>query len=226
MSRSTCTRLFARVLHRTPAYSRSHRDFLLTSRVRSFSQSQSLYSTTTAGTTSHGGSGYIKKIVLASAVGLAVTLAIYNARHARSFGSSGKPDSSSSLQTNYASPEDLQLAIEELRNTFPDHHVVETNPETLRIYGNSENSYHPASPHSVVVRMHSTEDVVKVVNISRKYMVPLTAYSGATSLEGHFSGVRGLSNFQGGVLKDRSLVSFREYLFRYVRHGQNSPYQW
>ena len=33
------------------------------------------------------------------------------------------------------------------------------------------------------------EDVVKVVNIARKYRIPIVAYSGATSLEGHYSGV-------------------------------------
>ncbi|KAH9934931.1 FAD-linked oxidase-like protein [Fomitopsis serialis] len=46
----------------------------------------------------------------------------------------------------------------------------------------------PTSPHSVAVRPQSTEDVVKIVNIARKYRVPIVPYSGATSLEGHFSG--------------------------------------
>jgi D-lactate dehydrogenase (cytochrome) len=35
---------------------------------------------------------------------------------------------------------------------------------------------------------HSTGDVVKVVNISRKYRVPIIALGGATSIEGHFTG--------------------------------------
>jgi len=39
------------------------------------------------------------------------------------------------------------------------------------------------------VRPKSTEDVVKIVNIAKKYRVPIVPYSGATSLEGHFSGV-------------------------------------
>jgi FAD/FMN-containing dehydrogenase len=34
----------------------------------------------------------------------------------------------------------------------------------------------------------STEDVVKVVNVARKWRMPVTAYSGGTSLEGHFGG--------------------------------------
>jgi D-lactate dehydrogenase (cytochrome) len=36
----------------------------------------------------------------------------------------------------------------------------------------------------------STEDVVKVVNISRKYKVPIIPFGVGNSLEGHFAGVR------------------------------------
>jgi hypothetical protein len=45
-------------------------------------------------------------------------------------------------------------------------------------------------PHSVVVYPDSTEDVVKIVNVARKYRMPIIPYSGGTSLEGHFAGVR------------------------------------
>lgn len=61
--------------------------------------------------------------------------------------------------------------------------------ETLETYGYSPNSYHHAAPHSVVVRVFSTEDVVNVVKVARKWRMPVTAYSGGTSLEGHFGGV-------------------------------------
>ncbi|KAF9483866.1 D-lactate dehydrogenase cytochrome oxidoreductase [Pholiota conissans] len=88
----------------------------------------------------------------------------------------------------YASPAQLKTAIAELRTVFPDPKMVDTDPNELKIYGSSENSYHPASPHAVIVRPKNTYDVVKVVNIARNYRVPITAYSGATSLEGHFSG--------------------------------------
>lgn len=60
---------------------------------------------------------------------------------------------------------------------------------TLQIYATSPNSYHPASRHSLVVKVQGTEDVVKVVNVARKYRIPVTPYSGGTSLEGHFAGV-------------------------------------
>ncbi|KAJ7118759.1 D-lactate dehydrogenase cytochrome oxidoreductase [Mycena epipterygia] len=98
------------------------------------------------------------------------------------------PPADENAPPQYASPRELRVAIEKLRQTFPDAGSVDTNPDTVKTAGSSENSYHPASPHSVVVRPKSTEDVVKAVNIAREFKVPITAYSGATSLEGHFSG--------------------------------------
>jgi D-lactate dehydrogenase (cytochrome) len=207
MFRPTCTsRLFARAIsYRAPAaLSRSHKDLLGALRVRHGDRPSCLtrfYSTSSAGGSNGIKNGYIREIILASAAcaGLAATLGIYyNARimHSESLRlrteTSSVKSESSVFETHYASPKELQLAIQELRQSFPDEHVIRTDPETLRLYGSSENSYHPTSPHSAVIRIRSTEDVVKVVNISRKYRVPLTAYSGATSLEGQFAGVRGL----------------------------------
>ena len=97
----------------------------------------------------------------------------------------GKP----SFKHKYASPSEAQKAIEELKGIFPDKGRVKTDQETLETYGYSPNSYHHAAPHSVVVRVFSTEDVVKVVKVARKWRMPITAYSGGTSLEGHFGGV-------------------------------------
>lgn len=63
------------------------------------------------------------------------------------------------------------------------------DPRTLENYATSSNSYHPASRHSLVVKVQGTEDVVKVVNVASKHRIPVTPYSGGTSLEGHFAGV-------------------------------------
>ncbi|KAF9567577.1 hypothetical protein CPC08DRAFT_814085 [Agrocybe pediades] len=101
---------------------------------------------------------------------------------------SGRRDRLTSSETIYGSSNDIKLAIDELRKAFPDKKTVVTDPETLKVYGSSEHSYHPASPHSVIVRPNSTEDVVKIVNIARSRRIPIIPYSGATSLEGHFSG--------------------------------------
>lgn len=98
---------------------------------------------------------------------------------------------SSSFSTpTYGSPEDVQKAIEELCDALPGRNRVQTSPDSLRVHGSSDHSYHPSCPHSVVVMAYSTDDVVKVVNISRKYKVPIIALGGATSIEGHFTGVR------------------------------------
>ncbi|KAG2062006.1 hypothetical protein BDR06DRAFT_868832 [Suillus hirtellus] len=88
----------------------------------------------------------------------------------------------------YGSPEEVQKAIEELRDALPGKNRVQTSPDSLRVHGSSDHSYHPSCPHSVVVMAYSTDDVVKVVNISRKYKVPIIALGGATSIEGHFTG--------------------------------------
>ncbi|XP_006458232.1 hypothetical protein AGABI2DRAFT_199668 [Agaricus bisporus var. bisporus H97] len=98
-------------------------------------------------------------------------------------------DKSESIQeSHYASPEELNLAIRDLQRVFSGPNQTTTDPDALRTYGSSENSYHPTAAHAIIVRPSSTEDVVHIVNIARKYRVPIVAYSGATSLEGHFSG--------------------------------------
>lgn len=43
--------------------------------------------------------------------------------------------------------------------------------------------------HTVVVYPRSTEDVVKIVKIATEYRMPVTPFSGGTSLEGHYRGV-------------------------------------
>ena len=98
-----------------------------------------------------------------------------------------KADFGQDSQPAYASVKELQQAIAELQEALPGKVTTETI--ALDSYGSSSNSYHPSHPHSVVVHAQSTEDVVAVVNIARKYRVPIVPYGGATSLEGHYSGV-------------------------------------
>jgi len=108
----------------------------------------------------------------------------------------------------FGSPLEFQKAISELKATFADESAVSTDPGDLHVHGSSENDYYPGAfhynlrsnqsptekkqtgaPHSVVVYPESTADVVKIVKIATKYRMPITPYSGATSLEGHFRGV-------------------------------------
>ena len=139
--------------------------------------------------TAESSGGYTWKAIIGSAVVLAAAAGLYSTQKHQPVEPLKSSTSTKALETNYASPEELKSAIQELQNTFIEDHVVETNLDVLQQYGSSDNSYHPSAPHSVAIRVRSTEDVVKVVNISRKYRVPITAYSGATSLEGHYSGV-------------------------------------
>jgi D-lactate dehydrogenase (cytochrome) len=126
-------------------------------------------------------------------------------------------------QSRYGTADEMQKAIAELRDALPAKNAVSTDPDALTTYGSSPNSYHPESPHSVVVHVTSTEDVVKVVNIARKYRVPVVAYGGATSIEGHFSGVRPISNLGENRLKlDFYVGACGQHLLGYLGNGQDS----
>ncbi|KAL1744203.1 FAD-linked oxidase-like protein [Schizophyllum fasciatum] len=92
------------------------------------------------------------------------------------------------VKPGYGSHRDVVKAIEKLREAFPEEGRVVTDPIVTAQYGSSDNTYLPTSPHSVVVRPRSTEDVVTIVNIARTHRIPIVPYSGATSLEGHFAG--------------------------------------
>jgi len=74
----------------------------------------------------------------------------------------------------------------------------------------------------VVVRPESTEDVAKIVKIAVKYKMPVTPYSGGSSLEGNFRAVR----VTLPVLVPRAESYFaalgRWDMHRYVRDGQDS----
>ncbi|KAI0276801.1 hypothetical protein BGY98DRAFT_1090140 [Russula aff. rugulosa BPL654] len=98
----------------------------------------------------------------------------------------------------YGTPEDFGHAIEELKTLFSKD-TVTTDQDQLEAHGFSPNAHHPGFPHSVVVYPDSTEDVVKIVNLARKYRMPIIPYSGGTSLEGHFAGWK-----SGGICVDMS----------------------
>ncbi|KAF9553236.1 hypothetical protein CPC08DRAFT_673450 [Agrocybe pediades] len=100
----------------------------------------------------------------------------------------------------FATPEEMEQAITELKKTFGqegDNGKVSTDPDDLHDHGFSENDHHPGMNHSVVVYPESTEDVVQIVKIATKYRAPITAYSGATSLEGQYRG-----HATGGICVD------------------------
>ena len=95
-------------------------------------------------------------------------------------------------QPSYGSLEDYKALIGELRLRWRSkgkEDKVSTDKEDLETHGISDWSYHEAKRPTVVVWVESTEEVQEVVLLARKYKVPITPYSGGTSLEGHFSSV-------------------------------------
>ena len=97
------------------------------------------------------------------------------------------PQNTSPPKPKYGGPKEIQQAIKELQAVLPNQ--VHVDPLTVEAYGTSPLNYPPGSPHAVHVAVTSTEDVVKVVNISRKYKVPIVPFGAGNSLEGQFSGV-------------------------------------
>lgn len=71
-----------------------------------------------------------------------------------------------------------------------------TDAEVLKAYGSPKYTTYMGSedarPHGVVVLPLSTSDVVAIVNIARKWDVPIVPFGNGTSLEDHTDGVRGL----------------------------------
>ncbi|KAI0299658.1 FAD-linked oxidase-like protein [Multifurca ochricompacta] len=118
--------------------------------------------------------------------------------HTAAVSSPSRSPSKSKSKPVYGTPEEFARAIEELRTLFAEG-AVTTAKDQLEAHGFSPNAHHPGCPHSVVVYPSSTEDVVKIVNVARKYRMPVIPYSGGTSLEGHFAGWK-----SGGICIDMS----------------------
>lgn len=96
------------------------------------------------------------------------------------------------VQPKYGSPADYRAAIGEITDLFKrkgkeDH--VSTDPSDLTAHGVSDWSYHEAELPTVVVWVEDVSEVQDLVRIANKYKVPITPFSGGTSLEGHFSSV-------------------------------------
>jgi len=95
-------------------------------------------------------------------------------------------------QPTYGSLSDYTKAISEIESLFKSKgkgDKVSTDESDLESHGISDWSYHEEKRPTVVVWVESTEEVVEIVRIATKYRVPITPFSGGTSLEGHFSSV-------------------------------------
>ncbi|ODV92535.1 hypothetical protein CANCADRAFT_20771 [Tortispora caseinolytica NRRL Y-17796] len=71
---------------------------------------------------------------------------------------------------------------------------VSTDKDILEIHSTSSFSTHQATPDQrpqLVVYPSTTEEVSKIMSICYKHSVPVVAFGGGTSLEGHFTPTRG-----------------------------------
>ncbi|KAI0089977.1 FAD-linked oxidase-like protein [Irpex rosettiformis] len=85
------------------------------------------------------------------------------------------------LNDQYGTEADYQNAVKELVQGLPGS--TSTDKSVLEAHGKSFGDKQARTVPTIVVFAQSTQDVVLAVNVSRKYRVPIIAYSGATSLE-------------------------------------------
>lgn len=100
-------------------------------------------------------------------------------------------------QPSYGSHSDYESAIKDLQELWRmkgKSDKISTDEDDLQTHGISEWSYHEAERPTVVVWVESTEEVRQVVRIATKWKVPITPFSGGTSLEGHFSSVSSMDS--------------------------------
>ena len=87
----------------------------------------------------------------------------------------------------------LEAAWKDFVNIVGEEHVS-TEKSSLKYHSGSDWSSYDTKEDEhpfLVVFPSSTEEVSKVVKICHERRIPITAYSGGTSLEGHFSATRG-----------------------------------
>lgn len=91
------------------------------------------------------------------------------------------------------SPATLQAAWVDFRAIVGEENIS-TQEGDLKSHAGSEWSSHAALPGDVpfaVVKPGTTEEVSEIMKICHRRRIPVTGYSGGTSLEGHFAATRG-----------------------------------
>jgi len=92
----------------------------------------------------------------------------------------------------YGTKTDYERAIAELQALWKKkgkEDRVSVDESDLESHGISDWSYHEERRPTVVVWAENTREVQEIVVLAIKYKVPITPFSGGTSLEGHFSSV-------------------------------------
>lgn len=107
--------------------------------------------------------------------------------------SSTLPLASAEAPRHDTSQTNLQAAWAEFVEILGEEHVS-TKESDLQYHSGSDWSSYTTKEHEkpfLIVFPYTTEEVSKIVKICHERKIPVTGYSGGTSLEGHFSATRG-----------------------------------
>lgn len=103
------------------------------------------------------------------------------------------PLSSTAPPQHNTTQSNLQAAWVDLKNIVGSANIS-TNSDDLQQHAGSNWSSYPTLPSDVpfaILRPNSTEEVAAIMRVCHTRRIPVTAYSGGTSLEGHFAATRG-----------------------------------
>ncbi|KAF2218197.1 D-lactate dehydrogenase [Elsinoe ampelina] len=103
------------------------------------------------------------------------------------------PLASAPAPQHNTAPTNLEAAWTDLRGIVGEDHMSTTEAD-LASHSGSEWSSHPILPGDrpfCVVSPATTEEVSEIMKVCHRRRIPVTAYSGGTSLEGHFAATRG-----------------------------------
>jgi len=107
--------------------------------------------------------------------------------------SSTTPLSKTAEPKHDVSPATLQAAWAEFKNIIGEDNISTSQAE-VKSHSGSEWSTYASLPGDVpfaVLKPASTEEVSEIMKVCHRRTIPVTAYSGGTSLEGHFAATRG-----------------------------------